>query len=329
MQYFDRHNNPTPPETPVDQALELQARSYRTEVLKATWRGRSRGFWAGIALGAAFGGAVGTVAALATAALPAVALATAVALVPMSAAVFATVGMGLGAAVCTSVGASASAVAGGLKEQDRRMFERQMDAGTAAVQNYNPELDDPHPEKGFIKQFTQGSNKLFKWKVAAVGLLAGAIAGGILASTGGLGFVGTMAFNAIEAKMLAVGIAEAAIPAVTTLMTVVGASMFGSVFGLDMPTLATNTMNFMGKLLSGEIFEGKEEAKARAVSKEVIAPLVQKEAEEKNKSKATTVTPQEMQVVFERTDKERYPAHYARKEAERKAAIEAAPLAQR
>ena len=263
-----------------------------------------------------------------TAALPAISIGAAVSLVPIAAAAFAVTGMVLGASVCTSVGASASAVAGGLKEQDRRMLEDMLEEGKHISKSFKPDIDDPHPKTGFFQQFTQGSNKLFKWKVAAFGLAAGAMAGGVLIAAAAAGMslpvVGAMS-SMVGATLFgsgALGAAELAVvgQAIST-MAITGTALFGAVFGFDMPTIATNTMNLMGKLLSGEAFESKEEARTRAINPDITKKLSEARQQPAKPAPAenTGVTAEEAKTLDQRLLATKHPSMFQQKEEQRKA----------
>lgn len=249
------------------QQAKVRVEPYDDVVFNKTFKGRTRGMWAGAALGAISGVALGAIAWP----LIAVAIETTVAFSSMAMATTA-IGAGIGIVAGGLMGASAAAAASAAAERERRDKReglREKLLHTPGIE-YIAHDAAKHPEAVDVSQLaspntleelrnrptnlTERFGQLVNFKAMAVSIglggLLGAAIGGLGGKWGGLLDLG---IEGVGANMLA------------------GALLVGtmaSMFGINYPVIFTSLADTCGKILSGKAFE---RAPTKAPGKQVAA----------------------------------------------------------
>jgi len=243
---------------------ETRVASYQNNVWESAWKGRARGLWTGLAMGVCMGAVIGALSALSTV-LVGVSLPVALGLVMPVVTIFGLIGTGMGILTTTEVGLVSGAIAGGLKEQDKRAVTRPDGA--------KPPVSSP-----------QVATPLLNEKVLLVGAFAGLVIGGLFIATGG----SIAAIGGIHA-ILALG---ASAHAASSCIAMAGFAFFGATFGIDLPGISRNINNFMGHILSGNTFEPVVQLSTKA--EKAIVPLANEDS----------TLPPKIQAILNRTSTE-------------------------
>ncbi len=226
-----------------DEKSKIEVASYHDVAFEGTWRARSRGMWGVGALGLLAGAAIGALAPLFPVVVGATSLATAASLIPQTMAIFSATGIGMGVAAGTMVGSSSGAVGAVAKEQEKRLREAGIETPPG-----NDAQAQANEGKGFFTRFKEALGSLkINPKVMITFAALGAVAGVVMATA----FLATGGAAAVPALGSLLGSAATSAPAVTAYFAGVMAS-FGALFGMNLPTVATQMTNVMGDTLGGK-----------------------------------------------------------------------------
>lgn len=276
---------------------KVRVEAYDNVVMNKSFKGRTRGLWAGIALGLASGLALGALAAVLPALIGVAEFGsiTAASVITCGAIGGAT-GTGIGILGGQIIGASASAAASAAAEKERREKVDSLEQRLAAnpnlpelaaqysAQKESGTLEHPVPPSAntvgeawnrsknmgdFIKQ-------VFVPKAMLTAIGFGAVLGAALGLAAAAGasapMLGPLLSHAgVEVPKLAAGQALASNwPSIVAASSAITASV-ASIFGLNYPMAFASLADFSGKILSGKIFEKNEGRAPEQVKEQVIA----------------------------------------------------------
>ncbi len=254
----------------IEKIVDDNGEIYRNDIHKSTWKVRTQGMWAGGGLGIIFGGIIGALTALSPIIIG---LAAPAALFPLFWPVtgaFAVAGMLTGVATVTSVDASAGAIVGGLKVDDRRKLLNDPEEGLEETLKYRGvNKEKPSFWRSFL--LTKDSQKIFSVRNALIVGAFGLGFGALLVASGGLGILGPLT-GMIAAHL---GGAAAAAPIINC-MTYAACGLFGALFGIDGPTITANAVEFVGNIFGGKVLKfghGLGDPAARAQAREIESAI--------------------------------------------------------
>jgi len=265
------------------QKAQVRVEAYDNVVMNKSFKGRTRGLWSGIILGLPSGVALGGLAAVLPALIGVAEFSSiSAASVITSGAIGGAAGIAIGIFGGQVIGASASAAASAAAEKERRektdSLEQQLSthpdlpkmAAEYAAKKRAGTLDEQAPNHpntlgeawAQSKDFREFLSHLIvpKALVASVGfgMVLGAAMGLAAASGVSAPVLGPLlAHTGIEIPKLAAGEMIAANwPSIVAASSAIVGSVT-AIFGLNYPMAFTSVADFTGRLLSGNLFEGK------------------------------------------------------------------------
>jgi hypothetical protein len=235
--------------------------SYYDAVHQAAWIGRTSGLWAGAAIGTALGAGIGTAASFLPYAMNFGGLPDTLGVLSV-AGLGAGLGTGFGLVIFPDVAVTASAVAAGFEERERRDAMKELHAANpqlaAKIERERAQaLPKEHAEAGhgsLVSRGVKAFKKYYNVKVGAMGFALGAALGAIMTLNpySANALLGSSGLNILEK-----GATLASTEAIAAAAGIIG--MVGAVFGLKMSLISNLGTNQAYQMLTGKIFESAPE----------------------------------------------------------------------